>query len=26
MYWTEVRPEKIGRHHQRQAALQAASI
>ena len=26
MYWTEVRPEKIGRHHQRQAALQAAPI
>jgi len=26
MYWTEVRPVKIGRHHQRQAALQAASI
>ncbi len=25
MYWTEVRPVKIGRHHQRQAANQAAS-
>ncbi len=26
MYWTEVRPIKIGRHHERQAAKQAASI
>lgn len=26
MYWTEVRPVKIGRHHQRQAEIQAASI
>jgi NNP family nitrate/nitrite transporter-like MFS transporter len=25
MYWTEVRPVKIGRHHQRQAALKASS-
>jgi len=26
MYWTEVRPVKIGRHHERQASKQAASI
>lgn len=26
MYWTEVRPVKIGRHHDRQASKQAASI
>ncbi len=26
MYWTEVRPVKIGRHHERQVAKQAASI
>jgi NNP family nitrate/nitrite transporter-like MFS transporter len=26
MYWTEVRPVKIGRHHARQAANQASSI
>jgi MFS transporter, NNP family, nitrate/nitrite transporter len=26
MYWTEVRPVKIGRHHARQAAQQTASI
>ncbi len=25
MYWTEVRPVKIGRHHQRQTALKASS-
>jgi NNP family nitrate/nitrite transporter-like MFS transporter len=26
MYWTEVRPVKIGRHYERQASKQAASI
>jgi MFS transporter, NNP family, nitrate/nitrite transporter len=26
MYWTEVRPVKISRHHERQASKQAASI
>ncbi len=26
MYWTEVRPVKIGRHHERQTAKQVASI
>lgn len=26
MYWTEVRPVKIGRHHERQAARQATPI